>query len=309
MIGRIEVEQVAAELAAIESLIVNLAPDDYAGLLGLEHKRDALQARLEELQTVERHTASVALYFGGKPVLGGLGIEADFGASIVSTFQELVSKVWAIQGGMLASRGPVRDQGGATLHITDVVHGSFGFLLEEIDERGEPMFTSPLKVATDTASALLESFGSEDEQAFAAAIEDISPRVFVSVKDFFRSMHRGDAIARVVSDAAEIIMDARSVERAYGRVESTDVVEDEIRREGELLGVIPVGRRFEFRAADGTLLRGGIGPAFGESYLARIRDEQFAGRRWRAVLRRRETRRGGNISERYTLMDLREIDE
>jgi hypothetical protein len=307
MMKRIELEQIAAELGEIDGLLATLSMDDFAGRLGLEHKRDQLRHRMEELGADEQRAASVALYFGGKPVIGGVGIEVGFGAGIVATYQELVTKVWAIQGGMLAMRGPVPQQEGATLHITSLVHGSFGFLLEELDPQGEPLFPSPLKTATDAVSTLLCSFGSEDEGVFERALEEVSPRVLSSVRAFFRSLHGDEAICRVVSDAAEVLFDAPAVERAYNRVESSDVVEDETAVDGELLGVIPVGRRFEFRAASGELLRGKIGPDFGESYLARIHEEQLAGRRWRAVVRRRETHRAGNVVESYTLLDLKHV--
>jgi hypothetical protein len=306
---RIEVEQLAAELSAINGLLANLSEDDLAGRMGLEYKRNQIQAQLDELRVGEQHTASVALYFGGKPVIGGLGIEVGFASGIVATYQELVSKVWAIEGGMLAARGPLRQQEASTLHITSVVHGSFGFLLEELDERGEPLFESPLKTATDKASALLDSFGSEDEQKFAQALESVSPRVFSSVRQFFSSMHRDDAVCRLVGAETETVFDAAAVERAYNRVETSDVAEDEMAVEGELLGVIPVARRFEFRATGGELIRGGIGPDFGESYLVRIHEEQLVGKRWRAVIRRRETKRAGGTVETCTLMDLRELDQ
>lgn len=304
--NRIEEEWLSSELALIERLLENLSTDDLAGRIGLEYQRDEFRRRIAGLHDEGHQAAGVALYFGGKPVIGGLGIEAGFASGIIATYQELVSKVWALEGGTLAARGPLREQEGSTLHITSVVHGSFGFLLEELNKQ-EPLFGSPLKQATDNAAELLDSFGSRDEQRFARALEDISPRVFSSVREFFRALHRSEAICRVVRDGGESLFDSATVQLAYDRVETSDVAEDEVIVEGELLGVIPVGRRFEFRALDGGLIRGGIGPDFGESYLVRIHNEQLVGRRWRAVIRRRETRRAGNPVESYTLLDLRDI--
>jgi hypothetical protein len=304
---QIEFAQLASELDAVEQLIGGLADDDFAGRIGLEAKREELRLRLQALGAEQPRTASVAIYFGGAPVVGSLGIDATFGSEIIATYQDLVTNVWAIGGGMLATRGPIPQRQGASLHITNLVHGSFGFLLEELDPQGEPLFPSPLKNATDAVSKLLESFGSTDETLFEHTLAEVSPRVLSSVRTFFRSLHNDDAVCRVVSDAAEVSFDAPAVERAYNRAEFSDVAEDETTVEGELLGVIPMGRRFEFRVQGGALLRGNIGPAFGESYLVRIHNEQLAGRRWRAVVRRRETRRGGNTTESFTLLDLQNI--
>lgn len=44
--------------------------------------------------------------------------------------------------------------------------------------------------------------------------------------------------------------DAVAVERAYDRAQLTTTREEEFAVEGELLGVIPIGRRFEFKRKD-----------------------------------------------------------
>jgi hypothetical protein len=210
---------------------------------------------------------------------------------------------------MLSMYGPVRDREGATLHITEIVHGSFGFLLEEVDPQGEPLFHTPLKRAADTATDLLGTLSSDNDEVFARALEEMSPRVFASAKSFFQQMRSGEAAARVVTDEAEVFLDAAAIERAYTRLESVEVVEEMITVEGELLGVIPVGGKFEFRAADGRLLRGDVGPIFGEAYLERIHSEHVVGWRWRAVLQIKETRRAGNATQKLTLVDLKDMSE
>jgi hypothetical protein len=253
--------------------------------------------------------ASIALYFGGEPVVGSRGIQADFGSTIVANYQDLIAKVWAtLAGGNLSLRGQIRDRDAAQLHITNLVHGSFGFLLEELDQEGQPLFTSPLKEAADKTTQYLIEFAEEDEQPFVRLTEDLNSRVFSSVRDFFRPIHRGNAVFRIVEGEVDRSFDRQAVERAYNRGEATEIDDQDVAVEGELIGVVPYARRFEFRTFPGNeLVSGKVAQSFGQSYLERMHQEQLVGRRWQAVLRRRETKTPGRTSESFTLIDLREL--
>ena len=91
----------------------------------------------------------------------------------------------------------------------------------------------------------------------------------------------------------------------------TKVNEDEVRVEGRLLGVIPVGRRFELAPGDGSqVIRGKISERFGETYVENMSRQQFAGRRWRALLLRKTIEKVGRLPvESYMLLQLDEIAE
>ena len=69
--------------------------------------------------------------------------------------------------------------------------------------------------------------------------------------------------------------------------------------DGKLLGIIPLGRRFEFEP-DGAsqVIKGQVGEQFSESYLERMSTEQFAGKRWRAPLHHVEVTRQGREPSR-----------
>ena len=79
--------------------------------------------------------------------------------------------------------------------------------------------------------------------------------------------------------------------------------------QGKLLGVIPIGRRFEFEPDNATtIVEGKVGEKFSQTYLERISTEQFAGRRWKALLHRRMVTKVGRLPrEHYTLLELEEI--
>jgi hypothetical protein len=208
--------------------------------------------------------------------------------------------------------GPIPNKEASQLHITNLVHGSFGFLLEELDQDGEPLFESPLKKAADEVSVYLAGFADPDEKLFTQVIEEIHPRVFTSLKNFFGTVYKEKGTFRIVEGERDKNFDSGAVERAWFRAEHSNVDQDEPQFIGRLLGVIPIKRRFEFEPDNGAkIIEGKVGDEFSQSYLEKIGTEQFAGKRWRAFLKRRLIEKPGRSSpiERYTLLKLEEIEE
>lgn len=63
--------------------------------------------------------------------------------------------------------------------------------------------------------------------------------------------------------------DQGAIERAYTRVEATEIQEEEIPVEGELIGFVPYARRFEFRTDPGNeLISGKVAESFGPTSAA-----------------------------------------
>ena len=312
MMLKLDRDHLAAELSDLNSLLESLPENDLLGRVGLEARRDEVRRRYEGLADYVERKAKIALYFGGDPVVGSAGIEVGFGTHVVGTFQDLISKVWGTaDGAQLMPMGPVRDREEAQLHITNLVHGSFGFLLEELDQTGEPMFETPLKKAADQVSEYIVNFASESEAAFFGVIEDLNPRVFQSIRQFFAYMHSAKATFRLVEGERDEKFDHFAVERAWYRAESSKVDEEHVHVRGRLLGVIPMRRRFEFEPDDGNqIIEGKVGEKFSQSYLERISTEQFAGRRWKALLHKRTVEKAGRMPvDKYTLLELDEIGE
>jgi hypothetical protein len=310
---KIEREQLAAQLAAVNAMLQSLPANDHLGRIGFESRRNELQQQIQALGEIEERRAKVALFFGGNPVIGSLGIETTFGTNVMWSFQDMMSKVWGSldDAQPLRQMGPVRDKEASQLHITSVVHGSFGFLLEELDNQTPPLFRTPLSVAADQVTNYIISFADENENVFTETIEALNPRVFKSIRDFFSHMHNGNATFRIVEGEIDKEFDHHAIETAWRRAESTNVDEQEVRIEGRLLGVIPVGRRFELQPADGgQVIRGKISESFGENYVQNMSRQQFAGRRWRALLLRKTVEKVGRPAvENFTLLQLDEIAE
>ena len=297
----------SSEIAQLEALLRRLPEEDILGRMGLSARRDELFAELSSLQEGADTLASTALYFGGKPVIGSTGIRADFAAAMIAEFKDLVVKIWATTNAEeMGARGPIQHQGDVELHITGLLHGSMGFLIEEIDPKGPPLFESPTKVAANKAAAIIVDVADIEDEKYQHSVEALQPRVFQSVLGLFGTLHRAEATVRVVDGLRDVVLDRTSVDRAYVRLEETRVDEDEMLPEGQLIGIIPYGGRFEFLPKDGELIRGKVAPTMSETFLQRLQDEQSIGKWFHARIRHRSVKRFGQSSDKYTLMELKE---
>lgn len=299
----------SSELAQIDALLRRMPAEDTLGRLGLTSRRDELSAELAALREGVDTLASTALYFGGKPVIGSIAIKSDFAADILYGFKDLVVKLWAEASQTdIRARGPISNQGQVELHITELLHGSVGFLLEEMDLI-QPLFDSPTKLAANRATLLIEDVAAPEEGRFQQGIEMMHQRVFQSTLSFFTVLHRAEATVRVVDATRDFLLDRAAVDRGFVRLEETKVDEDEIAPTGQLIGLIPIGGRFEFQPTSGELIRGKVAPNMSESFLQRLHDEQAIGRFFQARISKRTVRRFGQSVDEYTLIELRDAAE
>ena len=308
---KLDRDHLQAEISALTTLIASLSDRDQLGRLSLEERRQELVNELEQLAAASENLAKIALYFGGEPVIGSAGVEAEFSTTAVSNFQDLLTKVWGATSGNLPAMGRVPNKHASQLHITSLVHGSFGFLLEELDDQGEPLFESALRKTANTAVRYITSIADENEAKFSDTLDQLDQRVFSAIRDFFSAIYRKKATLRLVEgDGVDVRFDRRAVERAWNRLETVRVEEEHDTMTGRLLGIIPLGRRFEFEPDGATqVVKGQVGELFSQSYLDRMATEKFAGKRWKATfLHVVVTRQGREPSERYTLLELDEIE-
>lgn len=307
---KLERDFATADIAAVNGLLAQLGEQDVMTRFGLEARLEELQRDLAALHvSAEEPTASAALFFGGQPVLGARGIESEFGATAVTKFQDLVAKVLAHENGGLGQRGVVPNRGASTLHITNVVRGSFGFLLEEMNPQHQ-MVETPLKAAVDEATRLLDAFGEPDEEAFRTAIEEIDERVLGTAREFFSLMRQRGATLRVVAGERDNSFGAEAVARAADRASSTVLQDDEERIAGQLAGVLPDAHQFEFRAgADRGTLRGKVDRALTADQLGRFnRDFVNVDASGRFHVKR-VLRNDVIVRETYTLLALEPTDQ
>ena len=304
-------EQLSAELATLEQMLAAFPGGDLLGRIGLESRRKRVLEELGRLQDQPETAASIALYFAGAPVVGSQGIEADFATKTVATFQDLITNLWATNdSSQVGERGPVSEAQKSHLHITALLHGSVGFVLEEIGN--DYLFPSTLKQAAGNAAELIAAFGAEDDRVFDSALQAADQRVLSSVREFFRQMQKSKATARIVEGTTDLTLSPDAIGRAFVRAESATIEEAEIYENGQLIGVMPIARKFEFRADDQRIITGSVAPTFSESYLKQLeveKDDKTIGRRWRAHFRKKVVTRFAKRTETVMLLNLEELRE
>jgi len=302
---RLQRDALIADLAGVEAFIAAFPKNDPIGRYMFERRADELRAKLAELGRQADTLASVALIFGGTPVSGSRTISTQFAAKALSSYQDLVSKKLAsTETGGLARRGPVPVKKASDLHISNVVHGSFGFLLEENDPDGVPLFASSLKEAIQEVSVAIDAAATADEATFGHLVDEMDERVFSALRTFFHALHEDGAVLRLVEGETDHRLDAASVERAFRRVDEIQITSEESEVHGMILGVLPVSGTFEFELHPSKeVVKGRVGPQFSREYLQKIEnDENVIKKPTRATLYTKITQRHGGRPQRKNIL-------
>ena len=128
---------------------------------------------------------------------------------------------------------------------------------------------TPLTEAVNEATELLEAFGASDEHHFQQWLEATDQRVLGSAGKFFDLLRRNGATLRLVTDDLDHTFGVQAIKRAAGRAKSTTTETEERLVPGQLAGVLPDARRFEFRCENsGDLIAGKIASTLDADTLA-----------------------------------------
>ena len=249
MAKRLELETLRADLAAVSGLLARRTPErDPVGHFQFSQRRDRLEQQIRELGEVEEPLAEVGLFFSGRPVIGSRGITADFSTKALGSFQSVVSARYAADSGPVGQRGRVRHRDRSQLIIKDVVRGSFGFVLEEIENEVEG--APSLKPALDDAVAIIYSAAKGAQAEFNDATDAQDPVVLDSVKSFFAFLDEQGASVRVVEGDRDFTISRDEITRARTRTDNVHVNETDQDFVG-ILYLLPEARRFELHDQHG----------------------------------------------------------
>jgi hypothetical protein len=312
MIAQQKRDALSSEISALDGLLADIDEDDFIARTSLAYRRDDLAAELAKLGEALQNYGRVVLSFEGRPVTGSHGIDARFAGKTLADYQDLISKqVFADGVGTLAQRGPVPARDAAKLNITNVLHGSFGFELEEHGTEQMLMLDTPVKKAISAVDEILAAFASPNEGPYQTALATVDRRLFISVQAFFEDLYRDSAALKIYETDREYLLDQYGVLRARERIVGVDVIDEEYRQSGELLGLTPVSRTFDFQPRDGgPVISGKVGQRLSDDYLERLHgQERISGKPYVAVMsRRRATRADGSYNESFMLLDLENDD-
>lgn len=310
MVTKVHLDALMGEAASVEALLDRIGERDALNRISLENRLAKIREEIENYKAGQRTSADVALIFDGDPVHGSSSIDADFAGRSLLNYQELITKQVALASGELAPRGPIPHEAreAAKMHITSLVHGSFGFVLQEAQADEPEFFNSPVKTAVEQVSNLLAEVTDQSAARFEERLQDLDVRTFNALKKFVDAVYKANASFRIAERERELKFDVSSLGRAYERLRDTDVSETEETVVGELLGLVPIQRRFELRRKDnGDVIQGRVSQILSADYLERLEDEGVvAGREWRATIVTKSVEHpdGRHISVTYTLIDL-----
>lgn len=267
----------------------------------VEQREDELRKTLGNLPPGGREARTV-LFFTGDPVYGSRGIDAHFASTVLLPFLEMVKSEYAAEKhGHVGERGPRRDEDEARLLLTGLPRGSFGLELshpESEDLFAEEQLSNVLIKLTE----LFASAGKSDED-FVHALEEVSPRVYARLPDFFKSIHDHGANIRMQTGDLEFALDKDRVSDAFTRVRSVHTIEEEIEKEGVFRGATLDTWKFDFRTDDDETITGRLSPDLAEAKVA----EMLKLTNQPSVARLKETKittQGGAVRTRYELMDV-----
>lgn len=256
---KLNINSLSSEIATLNELLSSARQSgDIVGEMQLEHRIGELSNNLETLkeQTLTDNSASVALFFGGQPVLGSKGIAAEFAGVALEQFQNLIAKVFANnEVGDLGGRGRVPFKANSELMVTGLARGSFGFILDEMSEQVQ-LESSELSHVIDKAALLLRDSAAQDDAVFEALLEELEPRTLIALRDIFLNLDSSKATIRIVEKELDFILDGPSIHRAKVRTEATSIDEIVTEIEGVLVGFLPEHRKFELADNSGKLFYG-----------------------------------------------------
>lgn len=310
MVTKLHRDALRSDIASVEGLLARSGGRDPLGDISLRARLQGLQAQLRALEQETATRANVALVFDGGPVRGSSAIDADFAGQALQDYQELITRqVASVAGGGLGARGPIPAQikQQSRMNITALVHGSFGFMLEENDEGQQALLETPTHAAVQSVTDLLQGVAAADERWFEGHLPDLDVRLFGSLRNFISTLHKAGSTLKLSEEERDLRLTPADVERAYERISQVEVDEVEETVAGELLGIVPIARRFEFRTSEGEVISGRVAESLSADYLERLeREELIGGKGWRALIRTKTITRpdGRHSSVKRVLIDL-----
>lgn len=315
MLKKLEHDALAADLVAVESLLSSRSEDDDPiGFIQYASRKAELEEKLRRLNLRADRHAELGIFFGGGPVQGSRGINADFAGKALDEIQALITKRYSeVQAGGLRQRGrlPLVDR--SKMLLTSVVRGSIGFVLEEASDTVEIVET-PLRTVVDEVSDILVRVGADDEAVFDEAASALDQRLLRTLKKFFVMLDEQQATLRVVNGNRDVLLTRHNVSLARNRVQEIEIDE----RGDVFVGTIylmPASRRFEMATIINnvpTTLVGAVSPQATaqlegqqELGIAPIDARQVPQNAWRAEIQTKEIRERNKAPRNvYTLLRL-----
>jgi hypothetical protein len=295
---------IASEIGELENLLAAIPEGNVIERMSLESRLESARAALAALPQ-QMIAPKARLTFRGKPVFGSHGIAADFGGKAAGAFSDAFAAVAAGLSESLRDMGPIPNRDKNQLVITSTAIGSFGFEFEL--PAPDPSSLFPETEKAQEAMAKIEALfrlaaeGTDDE--VAEVIEEVHPRAVKKVYEFLDLLVQQQAWCGLeFADRFFRYADYEQIKASSERLKADNIQEREETYRGEIQGVLPTGRTFEFRLADQEgLIKGKVDLA--------IADPDVLNREWlhKPVTVKLNVMQVGQGRPRFTLMTLDDL--
>jgi hypothetical protein len=256
-----EYKAIASEIGSLEEILEELPEGEVIERIGFEHRLAEVKMRLSALKP-ESICHKAVVTFRGEPVIGSHGIVADFAAKAAGAFTDAVAAVAAGLVENMRYMGPIPNREYNQLLITGMSVGSFGFEFEvpraSVDKL--PLERSNAEAALDKMQLLFRLSAEGNDDSLTEVVEEIHPRAVRKTVDFLQVLRERKAWCAFSFKGNYFRFDGKEqVCTVIERLSEENIHETDKNYPGELQGVLPKSRTFEFKSLD-SILVGKIGP-------------------------------------------------
>lgn len=242
---------VGSEVKELEAILAAIPPENIIERLAFEQRLNAAKAALESLPIYPQRTTA-RLTFRGRPVVGSHGIAADFGSKAAGIFADAFAAVVAGLNESLRYMGPIPDKSKNQLFITGTAVGSFGFEFE-LPAQQDDLFpeTEKTEEALENMQALLRVSAEGTDDEVTELVDAIHPRAVKKVAEFLAYLAQQQAWCGLeFKDQFFRYQNIEQLLASAERLQEENIHEREEEYTGELQGVLPYSRTFEFKVTD-----------------------------------------------------------
>lgn len=300
MLKKLALDALMADLESVDALLAaRTEEDDPIGFYQFSARKAEIEDAINKMENELSRHAEIGIFFGGQPVQGSRGINADFADKALDEIQGLISTRFSgIEIGPPKQRGPVILGNRAQMIVTSVMRGSFGFVLEEAGQNEENDNT-PLRDVVEEVSNILSRVGAADETIFEEAASELDERFLIQLRHFFQYLDEQAATMRIVSGHREFLLDRNAITLARTRIQGMEISEDILDISGDLF-FLPESKRFDFvyeRDGARAVMRGSVAPGVfkqiaGEAEFGNhpIEVKTLSQNKWQVEIKSREIR-------------------
>lgn len=257
-----EYKAIASEIRLLEEMLDELPEGEVIERIGFEHRLAEAKKRIAAVKP-ESICHKAVVTFRGEPVIGSHGIVADFAAKAAGAFTDAVAAVATGLVENMRYTGPIPNREHNQLLITGMAVGSFGFEFELPKTAAvDDLFPerSNAEAALNKIQLLFRLSAEGNDDSLTELVEEIHPRAVRKAVDFLQVLRERKAWCAFSFKKNYFRFDGKEqVGAVIERLSEENIHETDKNYPGELQGVLPKSRTFEFKSRDSILL-GKIGP-------------------------------------------------